>query len=524
MARKTQEEIDARIAELGGEKLAHGLVGKKTIKNPAALANGGNDEDAPATFDVDVEQWKSPGGEILQAYHMPDGSWETVKDTPPTKPTGTTAPPTRNLMQPDGKVHVMERAADGSYSVDRGLAASQPTTPGENQYRPPQHIQQADGKTHVMGYNPDTKKWDIDQGLAPPTAVAAKPPPSDTSKWQPLKGPDGKVVALLDPATGDTVSVTQKSATTVETKEGRIVSISADGTTATDITPAGIGTKNAPLPAGVPRYVPDPNDPAGDFGLSAYDAALRDAQAKKLIDRQQGADLMAEAGNTAQVAERRYTNDVTARSNQRTQDVTQRGQDVNEVASRRGDAGKVFDDAFKNYSSTMLPNGSGGIAVDAFRAALNDGRRNAEDSGGMRDVAPIPPAYERARHTKISPDGTITIKHTEPAADPAAASTPTAPAAVQGTPSDVGDTGAPAVPAQSDQGGGASTPVNPAEGQPGHDPTKPVGETPIPPGYEMARQSVPEWSPHPNTIADLKAKGFSDDEIHEALGRMVVNA
>lgn len=39
------------------------------------------------------------------------------------------------------------------------------------------------------------------------TATAASRPPSDPSQWQPIKGPDGKTLALQDPATGDRVAV-----------------------------------------------------------------------------------------------------------------------------------------------------------------------------------------------------------------------------------------------------------------------------------------------------------------------------
>lgn len=45
------------------------------------------------------------------------------------------------------------------------------------------------------------------EGVPPATPNASKQPPSDPSKWVPIKGPDGTVLALQDPVTGDRVQV-----------------------------------------------------------------------------------------------------------------------------------------------------------------------------------------------------------------------------------------------------------------------------------------------------------------------------
>jgi hypothetical protein len=92
MATISQEEMDRRIAAAGGPRMTHALrVGKHKVPNPNYDLY---DVASEKEVEVDVQQWTSPEGYTLQAAQLPDGTWEVVKDVPPTpKPTSATAKP-----------------------------------------------------------------------------------------------------------------------------------------------------------------------------------------------------------------------------------------------------------------------------------------------------------------------------------------------------------------------------------------------------------------------------------------------
>lgn len=389
-----------------------------------------------------------------------------------------------------------------------------------------------DGKNHIMEADA-TGAYTIDRGLAPNQPPEEKPKPSEAVKWQPLTGPDGKVVALLDPSTGDTVAVSQKDPAKPEvfqTKDGRIITVSPDGATAKDVTPEGPEDKT--FPAGL-EYRPDYNDPDG--GLAEYNELLLQARRDGRINRQQGLAALQQAGAIWE-QHRGHGKELIDQQRQGYEaEVTDRNTTLGETASRRTAAGNNFNTAFQDYSAFAgkLPVGSGGIAADAFQAAMNMGRRNAEEWGGMRDEAPveIPEALQAIRKVKIGKDGSVNIEIPDPT--PQTPLTPADQAAQQqaagaggGQPTDavpgaggqnVKEDRGPAAPAKD----AAPVPAtNPAAGEPGHDPTQPVGIAPIPPVFEAARSAPPQWSPHPGTLAQLKADGYTQDEIDEVLGQM----
>lgn len=102
MARVTQEEIDQKIAAYGGPALVHSPnVTTKKIPNPAYGIGDGQDPLAPKELEVTVQRWKGADLAEIQAYQMPDGSWEVVSETPaPAKtPTATPASPAAQAAQ-----------------------------------------------------------------------------------------------------------------------------------------------------------------------------------------------------------------------------------------------------------------------------------------------------------------------------------------------------------------------------------------------------------------------------------------
>jgi hypothetical protein len=84
MARKTQEELDARLGAAGGSRFVHSdTVGKRKVPNPDYDKY---DAKSQETIELDIEQWRTPEGHVIQAVHMPDGSWDVIQDEPPAKP------------------------------------------------------------------------------------------------------------------------------------------------------------------------------------------------------------------------------------------------------------------------------------------------------------------------------------------------------------------------------------------------------------------------------------------------------
>lgn len=308
---------------------------------------------------------------------------ESIEDV---KATAKPAAATRVVRsEKDGKNHIMEKdPVTGAFSIDRGLASAQPSDSQERT----QTIVQADGKAHIMGWNPSTNKYDIDQGLAVQQPTPAKPKPTDPSGWKPVTTPDGRVVGMLDPATGDVQPVTQRDAKTVETKDGRILSINADGSGAKDITPTNPNDKAPPKEL---EFIPDDNEPDG--GLAAYNSRLMDAWRAGSVSKQQGLDLLARAG---QIWEARETVGTKRRDQANTtygHDISQRGQSLDEVQSRRSSADNQFgkvNDTVSKYGATLIPGpNSGQTVVDAYRAMLNMARGHADAAGGYQDVPQI---------------------------------------------------------------------------------------------------------------------------------------
>lgn len=103
MARITQEEMDRRIAAFGGAALVHSpTAGKQKVPNPAYGFGPGQDPLVPKEIEVAVHRWKGADGAELEAYQLPDGSWETTREQPaPAKPTASTTPRTPEQTRAD---------------------------------------------------------------------------------------------------------------------------------------------------------------------------------------------------------------------------------------------------------------------------------------------------------------------------------------------------------------------------------------------------------------------------------------
>lgn len=84
MARMTQEELQALLQRAGGGRLVHSPVaGNQRVPNPDYDPITDDPEEKYIGGSQPIQQWVSPEGYVIQAIHMPDGSWEVLKNEPP---------------------------------------------------------------------------------------------------------------------------------------------------------------------------------------------------------------------------------------------------------------------------------------------------------------------------------------------------------------------------------------------------------------------------------------------------------
>ena len=552
MATMSQEEVDAWLGAHGGGQLQHGIE-KKQVRNPNYNEVKGPTPSNPEFITIDVETWtNSKTGAKLVAQHLPDGSWERhdAVEGDPNKPGADT-----KKTPPGGKPY-----------IDDGPEA---------------------GKTgRRWGWNPDTGAYDRDLGSSPAAQAAEQGQSGEergqvpnrpgwtfvtrtqtqngnTTKVTKYIGPDGKevdtlpaetkttrepdpkhpglyVVSVANPATGATDTHYENAAgqrveAPPEKEEilqgrgpnGEDVRVIRDPTTGRVLRYEPIeggASKNPLIPAGAPRYTPDYTK--DDLGLADYNEQLQQAARDGIITRQQGQQLIEQAGGLAQTTATHGSTLRTQAGNLASQAITQRGQDINEVQSRRTAADSMFRDLFARYHDPAHGGMTGeeGLASQAFLAALDLAKGNTQQYGGLTDVPQVPPAYTMALGaptptTTISPDGTISVNHAPaaPATPPNAigaggigsVTPPGAPPAAGPKPPPI-FTPQPVAP--------PPTPVNPLPGQPGNDPTKPVGL--IPPSTSVMALGGPTTPPaFTPDVAAIKAAipGISDAELQQAL-------
>lgn len=456
-----------------------------------------------------------PGGKSeTEGTPLPGGGWDNTR-------------PRQVIKDKDGNVIWSEELTGADLTAWRNnQQANQPTTAEEPVSGRPGWVQ----ITTTQNGNKTTKFRGPDGNVVDTLPTEQKPVQAGdgswgywdqtggTPKWTPIAGgPGGKKYSQVnqDPTSGKWWGLKPDGSGWEEIQGG-------------PSTAAAVA--NAPMPKGAPRYVPDPTDPSGDFGLTAFDQQVRDAHEAGIISYAQGRQLVADAVESARVAESGYNNAQTRASTQRGQDITQRNQDLSEVQSRRTAANTGFDDLWKDVSGNARYLGAGGgdIASQAIFDALEARQAYARQAGGYTDVPQVPPVSPALggggmHTTTMHPDGTIQVSRPMPT------SAPTAPPAVPGTPSPVGDTGAPPVPMAPPTFGGPNGGFMPPAQTAGPDAGPTIFDrgapTSMTPSYFGGAQSATpaylgggalQWSPD-NVVASLKEQGFTDQEIDEAL-------
>jgi hypothetical protein len=280
------------------------------------------------------------------------------------------------------------------------------------------------------------------------------------------------------------------------------------------------------IPEGAPKFTPDYTQ--DDMGLSAYNQQLMQAARAGIITKEQGAQLIAQAGD---IATRSANHGSTLRNEQATADqraneqankgvdqqITQRGQDINETASRRTAANTTFDNALNQVISVARYGGKGvgPVAAQALREALGMAQQNADRWGGLKETPRVDPVMQAARTAKIHPDGTVevSVPHDTTAA---------APTSELAQPGDPGGAGAgPQIfgptPGEGEMHSNLAPPAPAFRPDPNDERTD--GATPLPDSGQAdayTQAVTPQWDPT-GVVASLQAQGYPDDVIQEAL-------
>lgn len=300
---------------------------------------------------------------------------------------------------------------------------------------------------------------------------------------------------------------TRITKTSADGKATTIENYGPDGKQIATLPSAEVPTAYGVEPEGAPAF--DPTMGQLTTGLQTYSSYLsqqvklnKDSGGKQGIAPEQATKLMDRRIGLAESAMKEQQGQQSQGNTVRGQALTQRGQDVNEVASRRGDAAGVFkstEDRYMQFLAHLKP-GAAGTWVDARDQALNRARDYVGSYGGLRDVPGVVTGQDLAAASAAARTGVQTAATggpvlfsgglraaselgqpgdpslsdttaTNEAARQQAAAVPTAPAAVQGQPSVLGDTGAPAVgqqrivgngmpPASPDRVPAATNPIN----------------------------------------------------------------
>lgn len=442
-----QQELDARLAAIGGGELVHSpSARKKTITTYEKVP--GEVGLTEMKKEVTVQRWRNPKtGHVIEAYQKADGTWEIERDDPkgsapdkaPTQPANQTQRPAGGKREiegtptgrtnPDGTPEydnerprwvtrdkngneVFSEPVTGKDLDDWRESRERSRNPGgktdaeiradADRERNQRRQDDADQAARDQRNRPTVKIEDDGKG----GVVAISVYPDGHTETKPVEGVSGKPQEI--------------------THEGRRYRLNPQTGQYEDVTPQ--TPNDIPIPPGL-EFEPDYNQ--DDLGLAAYNERLLEARRAGKIRREQGLQLLQQAGALAETEHNHG-------GKRRDQALTQRQQNLSETQHRRTAANDVLrqaEDNFSKYAAQMLP-GNGQTAVDDYRATLTLGRANAEDWGGMTEepnvitrppVGPnpaMPPNTSSGGgagpHVVMHPGGAIEINPTGAAAAAAA--------------------------------------------------------------------------------------------------------
>lgn len=123
-----------------------------------------------------------------------------------------------------------------------------------------------------------------------------------------------------------------------------------------------------PTPSDLPQFVPDWSAPAGDLGVTAYASAIR---ARPDLTDKQKAELITAAHNTATTTIAHATSIINAQENTRSNETTQRGQDMSQANARLSAASADFGTAARTAAeATKYSEGPQAASVLPYYLAM----------------------------------------------------------------------------------------------------------------------------------------------------------
>lgn len=348
MAQMTQEQIDRLLTP----DMAHGISGKKTVKNPKYNRNDVSSTE-PETLDLDVQQWVAPDGRVIQAVQMPDQTWEVIRNEPatpkpPTATSGRTAreeaeiaanaalPPDQD-PRPETNAERAARADQTRRQQDTTVVSTTYVGTGKNrkkvtEYQSGRKVTE-DAATNAspvsVSYDADgTKVTKYDDGtetreqLSPAQRRAEDDARRATRTEKPVQGKDGKQYT----------EVTEKDPTTGQTR-----------TYYTDSTGKEVPLPGDPqIPTNAPKFTPDWQKPG--LGIIEYASAVR---ARPDLTDEQKAKLISEAHSSATATVSHGNAVLSAQQTEASRQTTQRGQDTVQANQRLSTSGTNFGTAVK---------------------------------------------------------------------------------------------------------------------------------------------------------------------------------
>lgn len=232
MARVTQEEMDQRIAAYGGSGLTHSPnVSKRKIPNPEHGKHGGTKwVGVPDELDIEVQRWKGAGtnGAEIEAYRLPDGSWEIVKEQPAQQTT--TSATTKPAIPPGGRSETEGTPIRDANGTITGWDNNRPRAVIYDRNNTPIWSEELTGadltawRNNQQANQPQTNTGEIPVNGRPgwtEIKTEVKTPQGTTTKSQ-FRGPNGQIVDTLPPSESDRLGKPTGNTDTI-TKNGRTV-------------------------------------------------------------------------------------------------------------------------------------------------------------------------------------------------------------------------------------------------------------------------------------------------------------
>lgn len=363
MARLTQQQVEQWIAQNGGAQGLQYGVEQKQIKNP--------DPGSPEPYvNIEVEVWKNPKtGAALTVRRGEDGDFEQIENVGP-KPSADDDTPEKRQKAEEEREKQWNRDNGGLYETHAQRREREAKDRQAAEATKRQQEQDA-RQTRIDEQNAATQAANARRAEAAESRAVAEANRSTTTSRN-VKGGDGR----------DYIQIVT---TSPDGKTTSVRNIGPDGKDVAEIpgAPSGLAPADAPKPSG------KLGEAAAD--LTALDAWLEpQVRSGKVTPAQ--ADKIRESRRAYwETATKEQEAIVNAQSAARGQEITQRGQTLTDIGSRRSNATSIANQASNDWMGYADKFGS--APTSSLAAAIRASRVNAQDfvtmSGGNRNVGEV---------------------------------------------------------------------------------------------------------------------------------------